>query len=269
MKSDRILLVHWKDGPELDERRARLEEHGYAVEVMFREGGAPYRRMKNDPPAVVVIDLSRMPSHGRHLGLAIRERKSTQSLPIVFVDGLPEKVARVRAEVPNALFCSEWKGIASSIERAKKTPIPIETFRKRGARSDTGYSGTALPKKLGVRENSKLALLAAPQHIRELLGELPTGCEVRTSARGKSDILVLFCLDSKVLEKRLGPATRAMAEGASLWIAWPKKSSSIAGDLSGDVVRERGLATGLVDTKVCAIDADWSGLRFMRRRRER
>lgn len=289
---ERIVLVHWKAGAELEERRARLESEGYEDEGMYREGGAPYRRMRDDPPAAVVIDLSRLPSHGRHLGVAIRERKSTASLPIVFVDGVPDKVARVKDEVPNAIF-TDWARIASAIERAKKAPIPIESYRSRAgerrsrrrdrassrsssrassrstasASASAGYSGTPLPKKLGIVEDTRLALLAAPKHLPGLLGPLPEGVQLRHASRGKNDVLLLFCRDLATLEKRLGPATRAMADGASLWIAWPKKSSALATkDLSGDVVRASGLETGLVDTKVCAIDEDWSGLRFQRRR---
>ncbi len=113
----RLVLVHWKSGPELEERCARLEAKGFEVEPMWEEGGAPYRRMKDDPPFAVVIDLSRLPSHGRQLGRAIRERKSTATLPIVFVAGSADKVARVAAEVAGAIFTS-WDEIGTALARA-------------------------------------------------------------------------------------------------------------------------------------------------------
>lgn len=266
----RVVLVHWKDGPELDERRARLRKLGYHVETMHREGGEPYRRMKDDPPHAVVIDLSRLPSHGRHLGIAIRARKSTATLPIVFVGGADDKVARVQAEIPDAVYC-EWRGIQTAIRRAtraqpKRTVTPA---RRPKAAPGTAYSGTPLPKKLGIREGSRVTILQAPTDFATTLGKLPEGVTLRSTARGRADVVVLFCENAKSLEARLDVAIRAMADGASLWIAWPKKASGIPSDLSGDVVRARGLETGLVDTKVCAIDATWSGLRFQRRRTAR
>ncbi|MCB9880802.1 MAG: DUF3052 family protein [Planctomycetes bacterium] len=112
----------------------------------------------------------------------------------------------------------------------------------------------------------RVALLAAPMSFEATLGDLPSDVTVRTAARGSFDVVLLFCKDGKTLRARLPAAVRALASQGALWIAWPKRTSPLAKDLSGDVVRERGLATGLVDVKVCAIDEDWSGLRFLRRK---
>jgi hypothetical protein len=129
-----------------------------------------------------------------------------------------------------------------------------------------GYSGTPLPKKLGIKPGSVLALLGAPEGFDRTLGALPEGVSIRTRARGASDVVVLFAPWRRVLERRFAAAVGILAVGGGLWIAWPKKASGVATDVTESIVRAAGLASGLVDNKICAIDATWSGLRFMRRR---
>jgi hypothetical protein len=132
---------------------------------------------------------------------------------------------------------------------------------------ELGYSGTPLPKKLGIKEEHRLALLGAPVEVD--LGALPPGVTIVRRAGGKADVIVSFHTVRRDFERRL-PALRAMMEpAAGLWIAWPKKASKVATDMTEDVVREVALPTGLVDNKVCAIDAVWSGLRLVIRRSER
>jgi hypothetical protein len=127
-----------------------------------------------------------------------------------------------------------------------------------------GYSGTPLPRKLGIKPGQRLALLAAPDGFEGgTLGDLPDGVRVARRAGGTADVIVSFHTARAQLERRL-PALRAMMEpAAGLWIAWPKRSSKVATDITEDVVREIALPTGLVDNKVCAIDAVWSGLRLV------
>jgi hypothetical protein len=132
--------------------------------------------------------------------------------------------------------------------------------------STAGYSGTPLPKKLGIKPGHRLALLGAP-HGFEL--ELPDGVSVRRRAGGKADVIVSFHTSRAQLEARL-PALRAMMEpAAGLWIAWPKRASKMETDITEDVLREIALPTGLVDNKVCAVDERWSGLRLVIRREHR
>jgi hypothetical protein len=134
-----------------------------------------------------------------------------------------------------------------------------------------GYSGTPLPRKLGVKPGAHILLLDAPEGFEETLGALPADVELRRGLRGRApfDVIVLFAPDAAALERRLEPAIARLAVAGGLWIAWPKKASGIATDLSDGAVRARGLATGLVDNKVCAVDATWSGLRFVRRLADR
>ena len=136
-----------------------------------------------------------------------------------------------------------------------------------------GYSGTPLPRKLGIKPGARVALVGAPAAFGDTLGELPDGAVSRPLGRGagRFDVIVCFARSSAELARTL-PALPARLEPAGgLWIAWPKKSSPkpIATDLTEAEVRARGLGTGLVDNKVCAIDDTWSGLRFVVRLADR
>ena len=132
-----------------------------------------------------------------------------------------------------------------------------------------GYSGTPLPTKLGIEPGSRVLLMGAPERFAEdTLGPLP-GVELhRRAGRSAYDVVAFFAPDVRALQH--GSAGRRAADHAGgLWVAWPKRSSGIAIDLDENVVRDFGLATGLVDNKVCAIDATWSGLRFVVRLADR
>jgi hypothetical protein len=132
------------------------------------------------------------------------------------------------------------------------------------------YSGTPLPRKLGIKPGHKLLLLGAPDGFaEETLGELPEDVTIGRRAAGKADVLVSFHAERRDLERRLPALRAAMVPAAGLWIAWPKKASKVPTDITEDVVREVALPTGLVDNKVCAIDATWSGLRLVIRLSER
>lgn len=132
---------------------------------------------------------------------------------------------------------------------------------------DAGYSGTPLAKKLGVKEGARVALVRAPAGFESLLEGLPVGVEF--SPEAPSDVVVCFCSTVDELAASLEALADTLTPAGGLWIAWPKKSSGVATDLGDGIVRQLGLATGLVDNKVCAIDGTWSGLRFVRRVKDR
>jgi hypothetical protein len=132
-----------------------------------------------------------------------------------------------------------------------------------------GYSGTPLPRKLGIRVGARVALVGAPAGFDELLGELPEGVSVSRRLRPRGDVVVAFFTARRSLERRLGGLMRSLDPAGGLWIAWPKRASGVDTDLTENVVRELGLAAGLVDNKVCAIDGTWSGLRLVYRLRDR
>lgn len=129
-----------------------------------------------------------------------------------------------------------------------------------------GYSGTPLARKLGIKPDAVVGLLAAPPGMEELLAPLPDAVTIRRSARGRLDVVVLFADRRAALQARFGLAVEALDTDGGLWVAWPKKSSGVPTDLDFDRVQRLGLDSGLVDNKVCAIDEVWSGLRLVIRR---
>ena len=133
-----------------------------------------------------------------------------------------------------------------------------------------GYSGTPLPKKLGIKDGHRVAVVGAPDDFEETLGPLPA-VALQSGLAGSAplDVIVLFVVRRADLEKRLPQVRKRMADNAGFWVAWPKKASGVATDMTEDVVRAVALPTGLVDNKVCAIDETWSGLRLVIRLTER
>ncbi len=133
-----------------------------------------------------------------------------------------------------------------------------------------GYSGTPLPRKLGIKPGQRIAFLDAPPAFAAALGELPAGVDPpRTRARGPLDLIVAFFTERRRLQQRLPRLIAALDPAGALWIAWPKRASGVATDVTEDVVRELGLAASVVDVKVCAIDATWSGLKLVIRVQDR
>ena len=130
-----------------------------------------------------------------------------------------------------------------------------------------GYSGTPLPRKLGISEGDELALIGAPEGFDDSLGELP-GVAVHTDLTdgARFDVMVVFVTWRADLEAELDTLRARMAPACGLWIAWPKRASKVPTDMTEHVVRDIALPTGLVDNKVCAIDDVWSALRLVIRR---
>jgi hypothetical protein len=133
-----------------------------------------------------------------------------------------------------------------------------------------GYSGTPLPRKLGIKPGHRVLLLSAPDGFEaETLGELPDGVRVARQARGVADVIVSFHTARAHLARRMPKLRALMDPAAGLWIAWPKRASKVETDLTEDVVRAIALENVLVDNKVAAIDERWSGLRLVIRLRDR
>ncbi len=136
---------------------------------------------------------------------------------------------------------------------------------------DAGYSGTPLAKKLGIRDGHRVAVLGAPAGFRDRVEPLPSGVRWSASPRGRGpfDVVVAFVRTPAELRRRFARGDALLATDGGLWIAWPKQSSPLATALKASHVRAHGLSMGFVDNKICAVDADWSGLRFVVRVRDR
>jgi hypothetical protein len=133
----------------------------------------------------------------------------------------------------------------------------------------SGYSSTPLPKKLGIKEHSRVAFVNAPKDFQQYLGPLPASVEVLKRLTKPLDVILLFVTSERALARDFAKLIDKLATSGAIWIAWPKKSSGIATDLSFDRVQRIGLDSGLVDVKICAVDETWSGLKFVFRLKDR
>lgn len=258
----RVLLIHWHEG-EWGDRVQRLRRLGLEVDPLCFTilDGPSMKLLTLDPPDAFVIDLERLPSHGKAVAMALRQAKATRSVPLVFVEGQPEKVAVVRAMLPDAVYTT-WKSIKPAIRRA----ISAAPASPVVPQSTSGYSGTPLPKKLGIKPGSRVVLLGAPRGFSATLGELPMGARTKILHSCPGDVVLFFVKSEAVLCTKLGAAQKVTAVRGRLWILWPKKASGVPTDVTEAIVRQAGLRAGWVDYKVAAIDAVWSGLCFARRR---
>lgn len=132
-----------------------------------------------------------------------------------------------------------------------------------------GYSSTPLAKKLGIKENFRIALVNAPKNFESELGELPHGARFVKRMTNSLDIILFFVLKERELARNFSRLAQNLVANGMIWIAWPKKSSGVATDLSFDCVQRIGLDAGLVDVKICAVDETWSGLKFVYRLKDR
>lgn len=254
----RVLLVHWNPD-EARERARKLKALGHKVEILSTSQSCDQRKLRKFPPELFVIDLDRLPSQGREVAAYFRRQKATRSVPIVFVGGDSERVESARKLLPDAHF-AEWKNVRATIASAKRRAVTDPVV----PRTMDAYSGSPLPKKLGIRENYSLALCNAPEEFERRLEPWPEGAEI-VSDPSHANVAVLFVASQAELARDLRPLRKLMPDKAALWVAWPKQSSGIRTDLNQTLVREFGLGEGLVDYKICAIDRTWSGLCFAKR----
>lgn len=132
-----------------------------------------------------------------------------------------------------------------------------------------GYSGTPLPQKLGIKPGTIVVAIDPPENYRKLLEPIPNGVNFATRAVGKTSFVHLFVRQRSVLQSQLSILRKRIAEHATLWVSWPKKSSGVATDVTEDVIRAVALPLGFVDVKVCAVDDVWSALKLMIRKENR
>jgi len=254
-----IRLICWNSA-EAQEKAARLESAGYKVDF---EPFTPdvMRLVRHDPPAAVVIDLSRLPSQGRDVALQLRQFKSTRLTPLVLCGGDPLKLPKIHELLPDAAYTT-WEEILPALVQAIDNPVTNVVVPES---SFAGYAGAPLVKKLGIRPHMSVALLDPPPGFVQNLPGLPDGVTWCSQAGVPCDLVIWFIRTYKELVEGL-PRVQPGIGKAGLWIVWPKKSSGLESDLTQVAVRKTGLAAGLVDYKVSAIDETWTGLRFALRK---
>ncbi len=251
----RVRLVSWKP-EESDELAALLRSFGHEVD------GSPIatdtiRALPREEVDAFVIDLDRLPSQGRDVGVTLRRAKSSRYVALVFAGGAPEKVERVRELLPDATFAG-WDEIGAALQRALASPPsdPVVPDSNLAA-----YASTPLAQKLGIKEGSVVCLVGAPEGFS--LPGLPAGAVVRR--RGPRDLTMVW-VRSATGAKRVWERLARDEKVDDVWIVWAKKASPLYSDVTQANVREPGMARGFVDFKVCAIDETWTALRFKRRR---
>ena len=255
-----IRLIHWH-AAEARALAAHLEAAGYSVIAELPAGPSLMQEMRSTPPDAIVINLARLPSQGRDVGLSIRSIKAARRVPLVFIADDPAKIGRTRELLPDAVFTT-WADILPALRDAIANP-PAEPARVESVFA--GYSGRPLPAKLGIKPGFHVALIDSPPDFRGTLGDLPAGVQFSSGATTDSDLILCFLRSRRDLDQAIA-VIAPMVQTISIWFIWPKKASGVVTDVSEPLVRAAGLAAGLVDFKVAAIDATWSGLLFRRRK---
>jgi CheY-like chemotaxis protein len=217
------------------------------------------RAWRESPPKAFVIDLSRLPSQGREIAIALRQSPATRRIPIVFCEGAEEKVRRIRAELPDAVYCSTAT-LRSALKRAIAKPLidPLKPTRMMDR-----YASRTVAQKLGIKENSSVALIDAPRDYIKVLSELPAGVRLLEEPHPSAAVTLCFVRDLHSLQRALS-SVRGLASASKLWIVWPKGGSKASGIGEG-TVREHALELGLVDYKICSVNEVWSAMLFAAR----
>ena len=248
-----IQLIHWKPA-EAAPRVKQLEAAGYTVRYVEPDPQGTMKHLRNRGLDAIVIDLTRMPSHGREVGRACRRSPGLRHVPLVFVDGDPEKVAAIRELLPDAAYTS-WarirSGLREAIAGAPENPV-------RPADGVAADPGRTLAMKLGIRPGMTVAVWQAPEEFG--LEDLPEGARVEERVTGRAGMVIWFVRSGRELEE--GLEWLASRVRVPVWIAWPKQASGRARELSFPGIRERTRAHGFRESRVCAIDRDWSGVRL-------
>jgi hypothetical protein len=256
-----VYLIHWN----FDEAREKVEilvSGGYKVRYDAITP-AIIKELKVAGPDAFVIDLSRLPSQGRDIALNFRHAKATRRIPIVFVDGDPEKVAAIKKLLPDAVY-SSWNTILSDVRDAIANPLTEPVTPKSVF---DGYADSPLLKKLGIKSNIKILLINSPSGFEKKLGPLPEGAKIVRKVKDTVELAIWFIKTSQELDE-IVRISQFVSEKGGLWIAWPKKSSNVKGSLNQAVVRKSGLSNKLVDYKICSIDETWSALKFAWRKKQ-
>jgi hypothetical protein len=255
-----VRLVSWN--PDAAREHARVLKKGrFTVDASALRTCGLIGQFRDDPPAVILIDLDRLPSHGRAVAIVVHSGRSTRQIPIVFAGGAADKVKTAREQAPWAIF-TPWPGVVNALKKALKnrvTPSSGKTYMQH-------YAGSSLVKKLGFKPNMRAALLGAPEGFEEELGELPDGVEFETKMGPQTKMAIWFVRSLRELADETDYLSARLPEGASLWIVYPKQTSRFKVDFTQQDVRATGLAAGLVDYKICAVDSDWTGLKFARKK---
>ena len=242
----RIRLVHWK-AAEAAALLDALRGGGHSVEYDEKVNSTDFRAFRQSPPDAFVIDLSRMPSHGREVAIYFRGQKAMRQVPILFVDGEPEKVAGIQKVLPDAVYTTSARVRSALREALKNRPaspvVPMQMMER--------YATRTVAQKLGIAVGTVAAVIDPPRNYAAVIGELPEGAVLEENPAAACAVTLWFVHGAQL------PAVRKLAARTKLWILWRK-----GGVVTQHVVRESAAAVGLVDYKICALHEGWSGMLF-------
>jgi hypothetical protein len=254
----RIRLLHW-NASEAAKYLTALAAAGHTVQYEEAVDARSLRAWRANPPHAFVIDLSRLPAHGREFAIALRQSPATRVVPLVFCEGAPDKVEKVRALLPDAVYC-EFSKLQSRVRKALATPpaqtaVPTPMMKR--------YAARTTAQKLGIAAGCTVAVTDPPRDYLAVLGVLPDGVQFVEDG-GRGNIALCFVDDLPSLAARMSEL-RLLARTSKLWFCWRKGKTAGRG-ISGSSIRATALAVGLVDYKICSLNAVWSGMLFALRK---
>jgi hypothetical protein len=256
-----VRLVCWNE--DLARERAQaLHSSGFEIDATRLKTSGLIGHFKRLAPAAVLIDLDRLPAYGRNIAIMLRQSPSTRRIPIVFAGGTPGKLEPIRKELPDAVFV-EWKRAVPALKKAIAHPpqnpaAPVAPMDR--------YKGSPLATKLGVKPNTRIAVIAPPEGFDEQVGDWAEGIAIQPKFTSRTDLAIWFVRSARELSAVAGYLGAIVRKGVSVWICYPKQAGRYKVDFNGNDVRAACLDEGLVDYKICSVDADWSGMKFTRRR---
>jgi hypothetical protein len=249
----RIRLLHTK-AAEAAPHVASLRQAGFEVQYDERPRPADIRA---GAPDLVLIDLTRLPSHGREVAVYCRGSKALRYVPIVFAGGDVEKVAQLRELIPDAVYTS-WPEVLSAIDSAlvaspASVVVPTPMMQR--------YGNRTVAQKLGITPGAVVSVIDPPRGFPSMLGDIPEGVSFSETGRDSPAVTLWFVHDAPSYMASLGKR-RSIARKSKLWIIWPKGEAGKKAGINQNVIRKTALDAGLVDYKICAVNEQWSGMLF-------
>ncbi len=247
----RLALVHSRLA-EAKPLIALLQRAGY--EVHYGSDLKPLRasQLKTFNPIAAIVDLTRMPSYGKYWAAELRAT-SMKHLPIVFVDGVPEKIASVKLALPDATYATSAK-LAAVLAKIKPIANPVEPSRMMASTSPNAV-------KLGIKANTRVAVFHAPPTYAKIIGALPEGVSFEEEPDEPAHVTLWFVREAEAYLTSLRSMGKIAAK-TKLWVLYPKLKKGTTPKIAQNDVRESAIAMGLVDYKVCSVDETWTGLAF-------
>jgi CheY-like chemotaxis protein len=248
-----VTLVHWK-AAEAQALIDLLEGAGYTVHYGGDERPMRMAVVRQVNPMAAVIDLTRMPSYGRYWAAELRASKSLRHIPVVFVDGDAERVARVKSELPDATFTSRSRllGVLGKVKPALNPVAPARMM----------WSDRPASEKMGVKKDMRVAVFDAPGGYAKAIGALPQGASLEEDPDEVLPVSLWFVHDAEAYLARLREMRRIAAK-SRLWVLYPKqKKGKAASGITQFLLREAASKVGLVDYKICSVDETWTGMAF-------